>query len=403
MEEQLLVGRQAIFDRRLRVYGYELLYRDAGGAPSSGLDGSSASARVILNAFIEMGIARITGNHPAFINLTRDFLVEMPPLPFEKERMVLEILEDIEVDAEVERCVAALARQGYRLALDDYKFEEKWEPLLPHVEIVKVEVPAVEMEAHHRAIAALRDRGIRLLGEKVETAGEHEALLELGFELFQGYHFSRPQLVTERRLTENRLVTLRLLGRLSDENVTMEELVELITLDAGLSFKVLRYINSAALALNGRIRSIPEAVIYLGLNRLRSWALLITLSGIEHRPLELMNNALVRAHMCRALVSTADVGLAETGFSAGLLSVLDLLMGAPMGQLLAEMPLSPVLQQAILDHEGLCGEALACAIACETCQWEEISFHRLEPAQIREFYLQSSERAFLDQSLLASR
>lgn len=399
MEERLLVGRQAIFDRKSRVFGYELLYREAGGAAGP-LDGNSASARVILNAFIEMGIARITGDRPAFINLTRDFFVEMPPLPFDKGRMVLEILEEIEVDAEMERAVAALSRQGYRLAVDDYRFEEKWEPLLPHVEIVKVDVPAVDLEKHRSAIATLRDRGVRLLGEKVERAEEHERLLELGFDLFQGFHFSRPQLVKERKLNENRSVTLRLLSRLSDEKVAMDELVEIIILDAGLSFKVLRYINSAAVALNGRIQSISEAVIYLGLNRLRSWALLIVLSGIEHQPRELLNDALVRAHMCRVLVSTADVGLAETAFSTGLLSALDRLLEVPMAQLLAEMPLSPELEQAILHHQGLCGEALACALACESCRWGEITFQGLEPGQIREFYLQSTDRAFLDQSLL---
>jgi len=396
------VGRQAIYDRKLQVYGYELLYREAGEEDIAGLDGSRASARVILDAFIEMGITRITGDRPAFINLTRDFFVEMPPLPFDRERMVLEILEEIEVDAELESRVATLARQGYRLALDDYGFEEKWEPLLPYVEIVKVEVPAVEIDTIASGVETLRSRGIRLLGEKVESREEHQTLLALGFDLFQGFHYSRPQLLSGRRLSENRLVTLRLLARLGDDSVTMDELVRLITLDAGLSFKVLRYINSAALALNGRIRSIPEAVVYLGLDRLRAWALLIALSGIEHKPLELLNNALVRAHMCRALVNTVDVELAETGFSAGLLSILDLLLDVPMERIMAEMPLSQLLKKAILNHEGLCGEALACALACETCRWEEIGFQGLGTDRIREIYLQSTEKAFQEHALLVA-
>ena len=381
--QQLFVGRQAIFDRRMRVRGYELLYREANGGFVSGMDGNKASASVILNAFIEMGVSRITGNQPAFLNLTRDFFTEMPPLPFDKKKMVLEILEDIEVDGEIVERISTLAEQGYRLALDDYRFEEKWTPLLPYVQIIKVDIPAVRITSMLPEITRLRRRGIRLLAEKVETREEHERLLGMGFDLFQGYYFSKPKVITARRLTENKLVTQRLLGRLSDDNVTIEELVHLITLDAGLSFKVLRYINSAALALRGRIQSISQAVVYLGLGRLRSWAMLIAMSGIENHSLEILNNALVRAHMCRALVASVDEEMREAGFSVGLLSVLDVLMDASMERILSEMPLSATLKAAILRKEGPCGEALECSLAYEELDWERARFRNLETAEIR--------------------
>jgi len=397
---QIFIGRQAIYDRRMRVYGYELLYREGNTANAPGMSGTTASARVILNAFMEMGLERIVGQRRAFINLTRDFFTDLPPIPFEQEQVVLEVLEDIETDRQLVENIARLADQGYLLALDDFEFEKKWDQLLPLVHIIKVEVPAVNLKQLPRKINRLRKYGVKLLAEKVETREEYQALRNMGFDYFQGYYFSRPQIVHGRRITENQAITLKLLSRLSDKNVSTEELVELISHDPGLSFKILRYLNSAAIGLHCRIASIRQAIIYLGLERLRAWSVLAAMAQVRDKPLEILRTALVRSHMCQALVSAVKPEQSEMAFATGLLSILELLMDRPLKELIVQLPLAKTISHAILYHEGVCGAALDCAIAQERHDWPRIRFAGLSQEAIQEIFLQSAEQAFREQMVL---
>jgi len=398
--QQIFVGRQAIFDRALRVYAYELLYREGREASATIRDGDQASSRVMLNAFMEIGLQRIAGNKKVFINLTRSFFIDHPSIPFEKDRVVLEILEDVEIDQQLIDAVAELKAQGYRLALDDFEFEARWDPLLPHVDIIKVEVPTLDWDGLPQQLERLNRYSVRLLAEKVETESEYQRLLGMGFDYYQGFYFSRPHVVEGQRLSENRSITLQLLARLNDPEVSITELDQLISHDPGLSFKILRYLNSAAVSLPRKIDSIHQAVIYLGMQRLRAWASLVTLSGIKEKPEELFITALVRAHLCMRLVATDTRSDPNTAFTAGLLSILDQLMGRPLAGILQEISLAPHLQLALLQHEGLIGQALRCATAIEYQRWEDIRFPGLEPNQVHDIYLSSSELAFQETAAL---
>lgn len=392
--QNIFIGRQAIFDRNMAVYGYELLYResDTGGAAVS--DGDLASSRVMLNAFMEMGIERIVGPHRAFINLTRGFFVDMPTIPLEKERVVLELLEDLEVDEPLVQSVADLASQGYSLALDDYEFDPRWDPLLPYVDIIKVEVPAIDPERLDSQLHRLSAYNIRLLAEKIETEQEYRLYHDLGFDYFQGYFFSRPKTVRGQRLEENKLVIMQLLACLNNPDITIEELEQLISQDAALSYKILRYINSAALALPRKLESIGQAIIYLGLQRIKAWSSLIALSRVENKPQELLYTALVRAHMCQQLIRKLGLGNAETAFTVGLLSTLNLLLDSPLAEILEELPLSDEIHDALLGKPGPLTQALACTRAYESQRWEETSFHELDSLTICDIYLNSTQRAF---------
>lgn len=392
--QNIFIGRQAILDRNMAVYGYELLYRESESGGANISDGDLASSRVMLNAFMEMGIERIVGPHHAFINLTRSFFVDMPAIPFEKERVVLELLEDLEVDEHLIQSVADLASQGYTLALDDYEFEPHWEPLLPYVAIIKVEVPAVDPEQVKTQIRQLREHNIRLLAEKIETEEEYRQYHGLGFDYFQGYFFSRPKTVKGKRLEENALVIMRLLARLNDPNITIDELEQLISQDAALSYKILRYINSAALALPRKLDSIGQAIVYLGLQQIKAWSNLIALSRVENKPQELLYTALVRAHMCQQLIQQSRHGNAETAFTVGLLSTLDLLLDSPLPVILKELPLSDEIQDALLDKGGPLAEAMACTRAYELQQWENAHFPGLDNNTICDIYLNSTQKAF---------
>ena len=388
---EIQVGRQAIHDRRLNVHGYELLYRDPQESLSAS-NGDQASSRVLLNAFMEIGLPRIVGNHLAFINLTEAFFTEMPDIPFEQEKVVLEVLENIRITDAVIQGVKKLHERGVHIALDDYCFEDKWHPLLPYCDIVKVEIPAVDMEQLPKQLVPLRNRGITLLAEKLETADEYHALHDMGFDLFQGFYFSRPSIISGRRLSENHFLVIRLLSVLTDPESRIQDIEELIANDPALSMKVLRYINSAACSLPRTINSVQEAIILMGHERIRSLAILIALSRIKNKPASLFHTASVRANMCSGIARQTAPELRDSAFTVGLLSVLDVLMDQHMEVVLAELALSPEIDAALLEHRGELGEILKLTLQHEN---HEFLDERILPLRdLQEIWLDSSEKAF---------
>ena len=398
--QEYFIGRQAIYDRRLRVYAYELLYREGNTSGAPNMDGDLATSRVMLNAFTDMGLDRIVGSHRAFLNMTRSLLMDLPEFPFDRKRLVLEILEDIVIDEPFVQRIAALAKEGFTLALDDFEFRQTRHPLIPHIQILKVEVPTMEWDKVAQQMAKVNRSDMLLLAEKVETEQEYRQLHELGFDLFQGYYFSRPHVVTGKRLNENQLITLKLLATLNDPQSTPRQLENLIVQDPGLVYNILRYLNSAALKMPRKIDSIQQAIVYLGVQRLRGWANLIALSRIDGQPVETFTIALVRAHMRAKLTARVDSEESDGAFTVGLLSVLDLLMGQHMDKLLELMPISESIKGALLDHRGTAGEALRCARSFEQKEGIPTGFAHLDAAEIQEIFLQASELAFQEQSSL---
>jgi len=392
--QNIFIGRQAIFDREMATYAYELLYRSGGSGGVNVTDGDMATSSVMLNTFVEIGLENVVGSHLAFINLTRGFFIDEPYIPFEKNQVVLEILEDIKVDQQLVDTVKKLTAEGYRIALDDYAFEPHWDPLLPHVSIIKVEVPAVDRQCIKSQVEQLRKHNVKLLAEKIETEEEHQLYLDLGFDLFQGYYFSRPQIIQGKRLAENQLVILQLLAHLNDPKITMDDLERVIVQDAALSYKILRHINSAAVALPRKLDRIGEAVVYLGLQQIRTWANLIVLSRTDDKPQELLYSALVRACMCEQLIERGGRGDPLMAYTAGLLSALDLLLGSPLEEIMQELPVSDEIKRAIMKHEGAIGGAISCALAYEQQQWERATFAGLDSATISEIFVNSSHQAF---------
>ena len=397
--ETIQVGRQAIFDRELKVFAYELLYRDAGGRCSF-TDGDMASSLTLLNAFMEIGLDRITGPYKAFINLTRPFFVDMPPIPFNPDRVVLEILEDVNVDEELLLGISSMAGHGFELAMDDYNFQPHLQPILPLVSYIKVEIQPGGMEELTRRMPELRATGARLLAEKVETVEQFEQLKALGFDYFQGYFFARPSIVRTDRVEENSAMVVRLLARLNDPDVPMQEVIDLVSRDPGLSFKVLRYVNSAGIGLRSKVESIQRAVVLMGLSRIRAWATLFAMAGLGNRPLEILNVGLLRANLCERLCRLCRSGTPETAYTVGLLSVMDLMLSQPLAGLMDQLPLSDQVKRAIVAHEGGYGQLLEAAVTLERNEWPHGLCADIEPAVVIEAYAASSASAFNTMELL---
>lgn len=370
---KVMVARQPIFDRQRQVHGYELLYRGDQLDAAAIADGDAATAHVVTTALMDIGLERIVQRDPAYINVTRDFIVSRAALALPPERVVLEILEDVQVDTALVEAARELALMGYRLALDDFVLAPSWEPLLELASVVKLDVLALGPDAVQRHIDALSRYGVRLLAEKVESLQEFEALHAAGCDYFQGYFFARPNIVSGARPPGNRLATLRLLSTLHDPAISIEQITELVSQDPALSYRLMRFINSAAVGLPKRVTSIHRAVVYIGLEAVKRWVSLAALTRVEDKHAELLHLTLTRARMVEqlcALEPDSDPGI---GFTVGLFSTLDAFMDQPLARVLAQLPLGHEVTAALLRGEGSYGRALLTVLAYERGQWERAS------------------------------
>lgn len=387
------LGRQPIFDQQLQVMGYELLYRNTDVDGAAIFDGDQATSQVILNSVVEMGLSRLVGKHHAFINMTRNFILNHDMLPPADGRMVLEILEDVEVDDALLDAVRALRQRGYVVALDDFVYHPHLQPLVDVADIIKIDLMALDAEALHQHVSTLKHDRVKLLAEKIETKDELAQCKALGFDYFQGYFLCRPSNVQGKRLPANRLSTMSLLAKLQNPNTSLDELETVITKDVTLSYKLLRYINSAVFFGRRNISSIRQAIIYLGRNAIKGWATLIALSGIDDNPRELIVTALVRAKMCERLAAAFDDPDRDASFTVGMFSALDALMDMPMEDLLAALPLADDVNGALLAREGALGELLTMVLHYERGDWDLLDCKHLSREDLTEIYLHATEWA----------
>jgi EAL and modified HD-GYP domain-containing signal transduction protein len=387
---EVFVARQPIYNRTQHVYGYELLYRSDSDNQCRSIEGDVATSQLILNAVTDMGLDNLVGSRPAFINLSHGFLVGKYQLPLPSNRVVIEVLENVEIDDELIAGVRWLANQGYTIALDDFVYSDESIPLLKIANIVKLDVQALTEAELRDHVGSLRQfEHLKLLAEKIEITEEYQVCRELGFDFFQGYFFSRPKIIKRRRLPANQLALMQLLAELQQPDVTVPKMETLISRDIGLSYKLLRYINSAFFGLPKQIESIQRAIVFLGTNIIQKWATLLVLARVDDKPSELMVTAVVRAKMCEMLAQSVNYQAEDTCFTIGLLSVLDALLDMPMEKIISSLSLSEEINKALLAHEGVAGEILDLVLHYELSEWDQLKNDKIDELVIRDAYLQS--------------
>jgi EAL and modified HD-GYP domain-containing signal transduction protein len=347
--KDIFLARQSIYDVNLNVVGYEVLYRNSKVNRAEFLDGGQATSELLLNAAIEIGLERIVGDKLAFVNLPRVFLTGGLSLPLAKNQLVAEILEDVEIDKELIEGVATLASQGYTLALDDVVFHDKLAPLLSLAHIVKVEIQSVRQQDLAEHVRRFRDYPVKLLAEKVETYEEFEHCQQLGFDLFQGFFLSRPQMLKGRQAPASQLAVTRLLVQLNDPKITTCDLESIIRSDAVLTHKLLRYANSSKVGLRSKVDSLRQVILLLGIQGVRSLVMLISLAGAARQQGDVLKTATQRALMCEKIAKLLQQRDSHAYFTAGLISSLDVVFDKPLQEILATLPLSNDLNEAVLN------------------------------------------------------
>jgi EAL and modified HD-GYP domain-containing signal transduction protein len=372
------LARQPIFDTKDHRVAYELLYRDSLSAttaePSVGTDMYKETA---ITALIAIGLDRLTGGAPAWINVTRAHFVAGLYRVFDPKVVVVELLETIEADDEViAACVQARA-DGYTLALDDYDARPELEPLLAYVSIVKL-IVLNRCEAELTPIVhALRSRGLTVVAECVETVEQRAMCQRVGCTLFQGYVFSRPETFAGRAMSVEQVAIMNILGMLMNERVGDAKLEDAFQSNPTLAHALLRIVNSASVGMRS-VTSIPHAMRIVGRGAMSQWLQVMLAATVASRsPLahEAIEQALVRARFCELITIASGTGDAAAQFMVGLLSRLDVVMGVSMQQVLERLPVSNDVRDALLAGTGRHATILRLAVAYEGAEWSSVSTH----------------------------
>ena len=368
-------ARQPILDVDKNLFAYELLFRDGVDNVFPDIDEDEATTRIIEGSQFNLGMDHLTGNKPAFINFTLDTILKNYPTMLPPKSIVVEILETVTPGKKLLEAVKALKKKGYTIALDDYEHKPVWRYFFPFIDLIKFDLRAMDFDEIEQVLSDLKEfPEIKMLAEKVETLEEFEKCKTLGFTYFQGYFFSKPEIVKTKSLSPAQMTLAELLYETSTPEVNLPKITEIFERDINLSYKLLRYSNSAAFKRRAEISTIKQALVVLGKLELKKFlSLLFTASVSSDKPAELLKMAMVRARFCENLATIDKNADSSMAFLTGMMSLIDAILDQDIETVMEQLPLSAEIKDALIHKTGTLAEYLKLALAYEQGDWENES------------------------------
>ena len=373
----VFVARQPIFNRGEQSVAYELLYRKSEVNSYTHIDGDEATADVIINGFFNIGVEELSEGKKCFINFTENLLNLKLPTYFEPESIVVEILEDIPINKELVSICQELKELGYTIALDDFAIQESYEllpELLKYIDIIKIDFLQTSLYDRRRMITRYKSHQVSFLAEKVETREEFELALKDGFDLFQGYFFSKPDVLSTQDIPAYFQTHYQISEELSKQEPNINDIASKIEQDVALSYKLLRLINTAVFFTRNKINSIKHALVFIGLKEFKKWIYVLTIKQIDHEKNtgqeEVIKLSLIRAHLCEQLSQKIGKNDSSPYLLAGMFSLIDNLLHCSIDDALQKLPLSDEIKDAINGKNNEIGKVLNWTIQIEKCNWD---------------------------------
>ncbi|AEF53689.1 EAL and HDOD domain-containing protein [Marinomonas posidonica] len=360
VHSDVAVARQPIVDEHLAVMGYELLYRKSVLAHHADVvDEVGATAQVLSASMFELGMENLVGCNKAFVNFPRSYLLSANGIPTSRENLVVEVLETAGFDANLLAALRRWKSAGCLLALDDFVFESKLTPFVELADYVKLDILSLGHGGFHKQVEALRGFEVKLIAEKVETWEDYQFCRLLGVEYFQGYFFEKPELMTAKSSRVNSMTLLRLMSSLLDTtNLDVDDIEQIVSQDAGLVHKLLRYLNSPMTGLMVSVDSVRLAIMLIGVEKLKALTNLLLMSEMIGEQHALLEQIIIRAKHAELMAIYRSYDNQDKYFLAGMLSMMDVCTGMPLEEVLGELPLPNEFINAIVHRVGRVGETL---------------------------------------------
>ncbi|TAL35019.1 MAG: HDOD domain-containing protein [Spirochaetes bacterium] len=377
MIRNIYVARQPIFDRHKNIFAYELLFRSGFDNFYDSLDGDYASTRTMLNSFFLLGMDTITGGKMAFVNFTRNLLLNEVATIFPKELLAVEVLENVTADDAVVASCKKLSKSGYLIILDDFMLKPDYEPLIEVADIIKVDFKLANHGERKKILDSIGRNKHKFLAEKVETLDEFNQAKDQGFAYFQGYFFSKPHIVAGASIPPRKLTYMQIIQEMNSPDMEFDLLEHIVKRDMAITYKLLKLINSAAFGLRTRVQSIRHALTLLGINEIRKWITFLAMSEMgSDKPDELLILAMTRAKFGEIMAS--KIGMLEREadfFLLGMFSMLDAFIDRPIADILEELPISDEIRDALTGKDNRFRDAFELIVAYERADWTRFSIY----------------------------
>jgi EAL and modified HD-GYP domain-containing signal transduction protein len=370
------VARQPILDKNKNLFAYELLLRDSlDNVFPQNLNDDEATAKIIEGLEFNLGLESLTQGTLAFINFTHNSLVNGYPLLLDKEQIVVEILETAKPSKRLLSACIELKSKGYIVALDDYEHAAVWKHFFPYVDIIKLDYCLTSEQQFQEIITALSPYPhIKLLAEKIETYSDFQHALSIGCEYFQGYFFSRPEVIKTVAFNPSQVAVVNLLAEINKDELDIKKITSIFEDEVNLSFKLLRYVQSPIFKRDVTIESIKQAILVLGIEELRRFiCLLFTAQFSMGKPKQLTVMALARGRFCELMVkATLPTHSQSSAFLIGLLSLIDAMVDGDIQELMDKLPLHQDMKDAIIKRQGESANFLELCELFEKAEWKNI-------------------------------
>ncbi len=377
--DDYFVGRQPILDGNNKIFGYELLFRGGLTTKTAEFDSaSSATAVVIRNAMMNVGLTELVGDAKAFINFPEEFFIEAQEPIFHHSQTVIEVLEDVTPTEEVVASIKFLKEQGYTIALDDFIFKKRFVPFIQMADIIKFDVENVSPEKLKPLFDKVKSiTKVIILAERVETKEMFEHCKAAGADLFQGYYFAKPEIVTGKQLGVGKINLMQLLEKIVDSSLHLDDLGKVIERDVGLSLKILKMAGQYRTAKMPPFTTLKEVLSLFGLKRVQSWATMISMTALDDVIPEVFNLARLRAIFMRQVAQHENLANIDSFYLAGLFSMLDVIVGQTLEQALSNIPISDEIKEGLLNGKGEYGRLLNIAEGFEKNTADEFQEYAL--------------------------
>ncbi|MBI5364941.1 MAG: HDOD domain-containing protein [Planctomycetes bacterium] len=386
--KEVLIGRQAIFDDRMKVWAYELCFRYGTTHALGSVTPGRATASVLTEALTTFGLDQLVGAQVASINVPREFVLMQPALPVAPERLLIEVSAREGGDLELVTALHAWRSRGFRVAIDDVKHDDPaLEELYAAADVLKVDCLGRRLDDLKFDVRRLVRHRKSLLAEKLESRREVEDCKAMGFTLFQGYFLERPGMLRTRAVAANQAALVQLVVELQDPDCDVDRIEAVVQRDPGITYRLLRCVNSAAYGLSRRIESLHEAIVFLGAATVRNLTCLLLISNSGDQPRELLRMAMFRARLCELFAAACGFADRSRHFTVGLLSLFGALLEQPLETLLADLPVSKPLEGALLRFEGDAGRILAGLQALERADWSLLLAMGQAPESIQQCWM----------------
>ncbi len=406
------IGRQAIYNTQFNIAGYELLYRRNGtsGAAGQDVDGDEMTRSVLLDAVNVFGIKNLTNGLPAYINFTRNLIMDDFAYLFKPGEIVVEVPSEVFVNDALVNKLSALQHAGYKLSLNSYNEKNgrmKFDKIINAFDVIRINTGGSNKLMLKDLLARLRYSRAQLLAERVETESEFQTVQELKFTLFQGYFFERPDTVSKQVS-----LTSTIYGKLMNEVIkpfpNFEMCCRIVENDAVLAHLFLRHVLKARYVRENAAAEIRRGMTLLGLDGLSQWVTAQFLKQVNTSSSdELARKAYLRGRFIERLIQNAQTMVSkEQGFFMGVLSLLDQVTGMTTENILSELTLAPDAMGALRgasaaenEYAAFLRYAMAYEQASSTAQFPDIKL-RLGERRVSNLYMECMEdtdKAFADE------